>query len=171
MSKRDYYEILGVAKDASTADIKAAYRKLALKYHPDRNPDNKDAEEKFKEAAQAYEVLSDAQKRAQYDQMGHAGYQQQGMGGGHGSMNMDDIFSSFGDIFGDIFGGAAGRQQKKRGAPEPQRGHDLSKEIQITLKEAFLGTKTEISYYHFVSCESCKAKGTQPGTSYSSCKE
>jgi molecular chaperone DnaJ len=99
--------------------------------------------------------------------MGHAGYQQQGMGG-HGSMNMDDIFSSFGDIFGDMFG-AGGRRQQKRGAPEPQRGHDLSKEIQITLKEAFLGTKAEIAYYHFATCDTCKAKGTQSGTSYKAC--
>jgi len=166
MSKRDYYEILGVSKDASNADIKAAYRKLALKYHPDRNPDNKEAEEKFKEAAEAYEVLSNPQKRAQYDQVGHAGFQQGGMGG-HGSMNMDDIFSSFGDIFGDIFG--AGQQRRKRGAPEPKRGHDLYKEVQITLKEAFLGVKKEIQYYHFVSCDTCKAKGAQPGTTFTEC--
>lgn len=169
MSKRDYYEVLGVSKDASAADIKTAYRKLALKYHPDRNPDNKEAEEKFKEAAEAYEILSNAQKRAQYDQMGHAGFQHGGMGG-HGSMNMDDIFSSFGDIFGDIFGGGAGQQRKKkRGAPEAKRGHDLYKEVQISLKDAFLGTKTDVQYYHFVACTTCKAKGTKPGTSFTEC--
>lgn len=168
MSKRDYYEVLGVSKDASAADIKTAYRKLALKYHPDRNPDNKEAEEKFKEAAEAYEILSNAQKRAQYDQMGHAGFEH-GMGG-HGGMNMDDIFSSFGDIFGDIFGAGGGRQHsRKRGAPEPKRGHDLYKEIQITLKDAFLGIKTEVQYYHFASCKTCDAKGAQPGTTFTEC--
>ena len=168
MSKRDFYEVLGVSKDASAADIKAAYRKLVLKYHPDRNPDNKEAEEKFKEAAEAYEILSDAKKRAQYDQMGHAGFEHGGMGG-HGSMNMDDIFSSFGDIFGDIFG--AGQQQRRRGSPEPKRGHDLHKEIQISLKDAFLGIKTEVQYHHFVACNTCNAKGAQPGTSFTSCKK
>lgn len=169
MSKRDYYDVLGVSKDASAADIKAAYRKMAMKYHPDRNPDNKEAEEKFKEAAEAYEILSDAKKRSQYDQMGHAGFEHGGMGG-HGNMNMDDIFSSFGDIFGDIFGGG-GHHQRRRGAPEPKRGHDLHKEIQISLKDAFLGIKTEVSYHHFVACATCNAKGTQPGTSFTTCKK
>ncbi len=167
MSKRDYYVVLGIAKNASAADIKTAYRKLALKYHPDRNPDNKPSEEKFKEAAEAYEVLSNPQKRSQYDQVGHSGFQQGGMGGGPGSMNMDDIFSSFGDIFGDIFGG--GQQRRKRGAPEPKRGHDLSKEVQINLKDAFLGVKTEVQYYHFVACNTCKAKGAKTGTSFAEC--
>lgn len=105
MSKRDFYEVLGVPRSATTEDIKAAYRKLALKYHPDRNPGNKEAEEKFKEAAEAYEILSDPQKRKTYDQFGHAGMGQgAGFGHGPGGMNMDDIFANFGDIFGDIFG-------------------------------------------------------------------
>lgn len=169
MAKRDYYEILGLKKDATAEQIKAAYRKLALKYHPDRNPDNKEAEEKFKEAAQAYEILSDAQKRKQYDQMGHSAFE--GGGGGHHGqgMSMDDIFSSFGDIFGEMFGmGGRSTRQRKQG-PQPQRGHDLYKDIDITLKEAYLGTKKEISYYHFVPCETCKGMGTKPGTSVKEC--
>ena len=167
MSKRDYYEVLGISKSASKSEIKAAYRKLALKYHPDRNPDNKQAEENFKEAAEAYEILSNDQKRAQYDQMGHAGFQHGGMGG-HGSMNMDDIFSSFGDIFGDIFNNSA-QQRKKRGAPEPKRGHDLSKEVSISLKDAFIGTKVEVQYYHFTPCSTCDHKGSTKGSNVNSC--
>src|SRR3954466_12854862 len=118
MSKRDYYEILGVTKTASADEIKKAYRKVAMQYHPDRNPGDKGAEEKFKEAAEAYEILSDADKRAQYDRYGHAGVAGNGRGhGGSGNMNMDDIFSQFGDIFGDdIFGNFfGGGQQRSRG--------------------------------------------------------
>ncbi len=170
MSKRDYYEILGIGRDASADAIKAAYRKLALKYHPDRNPNNKEAEEKFKEAAEAYEVLSDAQKRKMYDQFGHAGAQG-GMGGGfHGhDMSMDDIFENFGDIFGSMFGGGSQKKTKRRSGPEPKRGHDLYKEMDISLKEAFLGTKREIGYNRFFICETCKNKGTKPGTSAQTC--
>src|SRR5512133_3147252 len=114
MAKRDYYEILGVGKDASPADIKKAYRTLALKYHPDRNPDNKEAEEKFKEAAEAFEVLSDEQKRARYDQVGHAGMH---VGTDyHQYSNMDDVFNAFGDIFGTMFGGGQPRQRGRRKA-------------------------------------------------------
>jgi len=168
MNKRDYYKILGVSKGASQEEIKAAYRKLALKYHPDRNPDNKDAEEKFKEAAQAYEILSDAQKRKQYDQFGHSGVE--GMGGaGPGSMNMDDIFSAFGDIFGDMFGGF--KRSQKRGGPEPKRGHDLYKNIEITLKESYTGIKREIQYYRFFACETCHGKGLKKGTVAHACKK
>ncbi len=172
MAKRDYYEVLGVPKSAAAEEIKAAYRKLALKYHPDRNPDNKEAEEKFKEASQAYEVLSDAQKRQQYDQVGHANYEQMGGMGGHpGGMNMDDIFEQFGDIFGDIFGGGGSRRQRSRKVgPEPKRGHDLYKEIEISLKDAFLGAKEEISYYHFFVCDTCSGKGMKEGTSVQKCK-
>ena len=164
MSKRDYYEVLGVAKNASKDEIKNAYRKLALKYHPDRNPDNKEAEEKFKEASEAYEVLSDEQKRSQYDQFGHAGMG--GMGGGPGGMNMDDIFENFGDIFGSMFGGG---QRKRNQGPQPKGGHDLAKEISITLKEAFEGIKKEINYYHFVNCSTCKGSGAKSGTKPASC--
>ncbi|MFC1841856.1 molecular chaperone DnaJ [Candidatus Dependentiae bacterium] len=170
MSKKDYYDILGVSKSASKEEIKKAYRKLALKYHPDRNPDNKKAEEKFKEAAQAYEVLSDDQKRKQYDQLGHAGFENMGAGPGGAGMNMDDIFSAFGDIFGDIFGTGFKKTRKKDG-PEARRGHDLHKTINITLKEAFTGTKQEIKYYRFFKCETCNGKGAKPGTSSQTCKK
>src|SRR3979411_1463478 len=124
MAKRDYYEILGVTKSATEVEIKKAYRKVAIQFHPDKNPGNKEAEEKFKEAAEAYEVLSDADKRAQYDRFGHAGLSGNGRGGyGTGNMNMEDIFSQFGDIFGDdlfgsFFGGGSGRSrggQRMRG--------------------------------------------------------
>lgn len=165
-TKRDYYEVLGVAKNASAEDIKAAYRKLALKYHPDRNPNNKEAEEKFKEAAEAYEVLSDQQKRQQYDQFGHAGPE---MGGFGGQANMDDIFEQFGDIFGDLFGGQQ-RKRKKTG-PSPKRGHDLAKDVSITLEESFLGTKKEITYYHFAVCETCHGKGMPKGVSVQVCNQ
>ncbi|NRB21481.1 molecular chaperone DnaJ [Candidatus Dependentiae bacterium] len=170
MSKRDYYQVLGVEKSATAPEIKKAYRKLALKYHPDRNPDNKDAEEKFKEAAQAYEVLSDEKKKRQYDQFGHAGLGGMGGAGAHGGMNMDDIFSNFGDIFGDIFGGGRSQRQRKSD-PQARRGHDLHKEMQITLKDAFLGTKKNTGYYHFVPCETCKGKGTAPGTTTHQCSK
>jgi len=166
MNKRDYYDILGVTRTASAEEIKSAYRKLALKYHPDRNPDDKASEEKFKEAAEAYEVLSDATKRRSYDQFGHEAQNMgSGMGnGGFGGMNMDDIFEAFGDIFG-----GHQRHQRRANGPEPMRGHDLTKEISISLKDAFLGTKKEISYYHFFSCDTCKGKGAQPGTTIQSC--
>ncbi len=172
-SKRDFYEVLGVTKTSTNDDIKAAYRKLALKYHPDRNPGNKEAEEKFKEAAEAYEVLSDTQKRQQYDQFGHAGPQMGGFGGGpSSSMNMDDIFENFGDIFADLFGGSAaqGRRRKKSG-PIPKRGHDLAQDVSITLEEAFLGTKKDITYYHFVTCETCNGKGMPAGVTPQQCPE
>lgn len=168
MSKKDFYQVLGVAKTATADEIKTAYRKLAMKYHPDRNPGNKEAEEKFKEAAEAYEVLSDADKRKRYDQFGHAGFEGGAGNGHHGGMNMDDIFSNFGDIFGDIFGG--GRQKaRKRTGPEPIEGHDLHREVEITLKEAFTGTKHEVKYYHFFPCESCSGKGLQAGTKVNPC--
>ncbi len=167
MTKRDYYEILGVPKTASKDVIKTAYRKLALKYHPDRNPDNKEAEEKFKEAAQAYEILSDQQKRSQYDQFGHTGME--GMGAGPGGMNMDDIFESFGDIFGSMFGGGGGRQRARRSGLEPKHGHDLAHDVTITLKESFQGAKKDIGYYHFVSCDTCAGKGAKAGSSPHQC--
>jgi len=169
MNKADYYKILGVGQSASTDEIKTAYRKLAMKYHPDRNPDNKAAEEKFKEATEAYEVLGDTQKRSQYDQFGHAGVNN-GMGGGHGhagGMNMDDIFENFGDIFGSMFGGGA-KQRRKKG-PQPQAGLSLTKEIEITLQEAFLGTKKEIAYHHYFACDTCHGSGARTGTSAQTC--
>lgn len=166
MSKRDYYDVLGVSKSSSQDEIKKSYRKLALKYHPDRNPDNKEAEEKFKEAAEAYEVLSDAKKRQKYDQFGHAGMQ-----GGtdyHQYSDISDIFESFGDIFGSIFGGGQRRPSKKSG-PTSQRGHDLSQPLTITLKEAFLGCKKEVRVYHYMSCASCQGSGCKIGTKPATC--
>ena len=120
--KRDYYDVLGVQRSASAEEIKKAYRKMAIKYHPDKNPGDKEAEDKFKEAAEAYEILSDEQKRQQYDQFGHEGPQMGGFGGQ--GMNMDDIFSNFGDIFGDMFSGSGGRRAKKTGLT-PKDGHDI----------------------------------------------
>ncbi len=144
MAKKDFYEILGIARDASEQEIKAAYRKLALKHHPDRNPGNKEAEEKFKEAAEAYEILSSKEKRARYDQFGHAGPQ---MGGFEGQeMSMDDIFRNFGDIFegfGDIFGFA---QKKRTAGPTPRHGHDRQLSVTITLRQAYEGTKKDAEY-------------------------
>jgi molecular chaperone DnaJ len=173
--KRDYYEVLGVAKTATSDEVKKAYRTLAMKYHPDRNPDNKQAEEKFKEAAEAYEVISDPEKRKRYDQFGHAGGAA-GPGGGQGFSgfnNMDDIFEHFGDIFGDLFGGG-GRSRRssstRKTGPTPKRGHDLGKDVSITLEESFTGTKKDIKYYHFVPCATCDSKGTQPGTATENCK-
>lgn len=174
MANQDYYNILGVSKNSSQDEIKAAYRKLALKYHPDRNPGNKESEEKFKEAAQAYEILSSPEKRSQYDQFGSAGPQQAGGFGGHGSgnMNMDDIFRNFSDIFGDYFGGGqTSKKKSKKAGPTPKRGHDLAKEVSISLEEAFKGGVKELKIYHFVSCTECKATGMEPGSSAKVCAE
>ncbi len=168
-TKRDFYEILGVSKNATQAEIKTAYRKLAMQYHPDRNPGNKEAEEKFKEATSAYEVLEDAEKRKKYDQFGHQATQ----GGGHSDMHMDDIFSNFGDIFESMFGAgghSGGKRAKREARPMPQEGHDINKEISITLREAFEGTKKEISYNRLVTCETCKGQGAKPGTKFETCK-
>ncbi len=177
MSNRNFYDILGVNKSASLDEIKKAYRKLAMKYHPDRNPGNKDAEEMFKEAAQAYEVLSDEQKRAKYDQFGHDGYQNMNSGGG-GHQNMDDIFKNFGDIFGggidlgDIFGGGfGGAPKRKKTGPTPQRGHDVIHDISISLQEAYLGTKKEVGYYHAFICKDCNHQGYKNKTDLETCSD
>lgn len=163
--KRDYYEILGVAKNASQDEIKKAYRKLALQYHPDRNPGNKDAENKFKEAAEAYEILSDEKKRQQYDQFGHSATQ----GSGHYE-NMEDIFENFSDIFENLFGAGAGRRSTKRtSGPTPQRGHDLAQRIEITLKEAYTGCQKEIKIYHFEQCARCNGSGSKEGSKPAHC--
>ncbi len=163
MSKKDFYKILGVEKSATAADIKKAYHKLALKHHPDRNPDNKEAETKFKEAAAAYEVLSDADKRQKYDQLGHAAYEnmQQG-GGGHGHGGGMD-FDIFNDIFNNMFNGQSGQRSSRQqpSGPAPQKGRDLQKDVSITLKEAYLGIKKDISYSHFFVCTTCKGQGAQ----------
>src|SRR5688500_2034661 len=133
MSKRDYYEILGVSKNAAEDEIKKAYRKLAIKYHPDKNPDDKQAEDRFKEAAEAYEVLSDPEKRQRYNQFGHAGVGSAGGGFGGGGMNMEDIFSQFGDIFGGAFGGFSGGGG--RGGRRVARGTNLRVKVKLSLKE------------------------------------
>ncbi|MCS6763528.1 MAG: molecular chaperone DnaJ [Candidatus Protistobacter heckmanni] len=163
MAKRDFYEILGLAKNASDEDIKKSYRKLAMKYHPDRNPGSKEAEEKFKEAKEAYEMLSDAQKRAAYDQYGHAGVDPNagsgGFGGGAG-------FGNFGDAFGDIFGAAAGRS---RGGPQVYRGADLRYSMEITLEQAASGYDTQIRVPSWDECGACHGSSAEPGTQHETC--
>lgn len=160
---RDYYEILGVSKNASPEDLKKAYRKLALRYHPDKNPGSKEAEEKFKEASSAYDVLSNPKKRAQYDQFGH---QAPGMGGG-GFQDINDIFANFGDIFEGFFGGGfEGQRSSRRG---PRRGADLSMNLSITMVEASQGLEREIQYKREVNCEDCKGSGAKPGTHPQNC--
>lgn len=150
MEKRDYYEVLGLSKSASEGDIKKAYRKMALKYHPDKNPGDKEAEEKFKEAAEAYEVLSDANKKARYDQYGHAGLG--GNGGFGGGMNMDDIFSQFGDIFGGAFGGG-GSFGGARGGQRVVRGTNLRVKMKLTLEEIAEGVTKKIKVNKLVNAE------------------
>ena len=174
MSRRDYYEILGVPRTSSVEEIKASYRKLALKYHPDRNPDNKESEERFKEAAEAYGVLSDEKKRKGYDQYGHAGAEAHSGGFEHtGNMNMNDIFENFGDIFGTMFGGGhSGGQRssrKKNQGPEPKRGHDLQQKVEVTLKDTFTGTKKDVRFHRFMPCATCNSMGTQKGTKAVAC--
>ena len=151
--KRDYYEVLGISKNASEAEIKKAYRKLALQYHPDKNPDDAKAEEKFKEAAEAYEVLSDANKKARYDQFGHAGMNGGG-GFGGGGMNMDDIFSQFGDVFGGGFGGGRGRS----GGQRTIKGSNLRVKMKLTLEEIAEGVKKKIKVNKLVNAEGVTSK-------------
>ena len=165
MAKRDYYESLGLDRNASEDDIKKAYRKLAMKYHPDRNPDNKDAEEKFKEIKEAYEILSDQEKRAAYDQYGHAGVDPNaGAGGFRGGAGFGDFAEAFGDIFGDIFGGRSGG-----GRSSVQRGADLRYNLEITLEEAAHGCEKEIRIPRHEVCDVCHGSGAKPGTSPVTC--
>jgi molecular chaperone DnaJ len=147
--KRDYYEVLGVSKNADESEIKKAYRKLAIKYHPDKNPDDASAEDKFKEAAEAYEVLSNSEKRAQYDRFGHAGMG--GQGGFGGGMNMDDIFSQFGDVFGSAFGGSFGGSRS--GGSRTVRGTNLRVKMKLTLEEIAAGVKKKIKVNKLVNAE------------------
>lgn len=170
-TKRDYYEVLGVSKGADEKEIKKAYRKLAMKYHPDRNPDNKEAEEKFKEINEAYEVLSDETKRRNYDQFGHegvngpGGFGGQGFGGGFGGGGFEDIF---GDIFGDMFGGGFGGsgRQRRRG---PERGDDIRQSVTIDFEEAAFGKKVSIKINRSEECDECHGTGAKPGTSKKTC--
>ena len=162
-TNRDYYEILGLGRDASNEEIKKAFKKLAMKFHPDRNPDNPKAEEQFKEAKEAYDILSDPQKKAAYDQFGHAGVNQN-MGGGSGFGDFSDFGDAFGDIFGDIFGG--GRSNNKSNV---YRGADLRYNMAISLEQAFKGTETKIKIPVMVGCKTCSGSGTKKGTQPSTC--
>ena len=169
MSKRDYYEILGVSKSASDDEIKKAYRKLAIKFHPDKNPDDKGAEDKFKEAAEAYEILSNSEKRQRYNQFGHAGVggTSQGGGGGYGGgMNMDDIFSQFGDIFG---GGGFGGGSRGGGGRRVVRGSNLRIKVKLNLQEVAKGAEKKLKVNKFVSCGTCKGSGAKNGQ-FDTCK-
>ena len=170
MEKRDYYEVLGVSKSADATEIKKAYRKLALKYHPDKNPGDKEAEEKFKEAAEAYDVLSHEEKRRRYDQFGHAGVGGAGPGGFGGGMSMDDIFSQFGDIFGSFggfsgFGGFGGGRSARR----VNRGTNLRVKVKMNLQEIATGIEKKIKVKKYVACQHCNGTGAKDGKSYSTC--
>ncbi len=167
--KRDYYEVLGVDKNADDAALKKAYRALAKKYHPDTNPGDKEAEAKFKEASEAYAVLSDPDKRRQYDQFGHAAFDGGAGGGGFSGMDMDDIFGNFGDIFGDIFGGAFGGRSRRSDPNAPQRGANLRTQVKITFEEACFGTEKEIEIPSKQECKTCGGNGCKPGTQPITC--
>lgn len=170
MSKRDYYEILGVSKSATEDEVKKAYRKLAIKYHPDKNPNDKAAEDKFKEAAEAYEVLSNAEKRQRYNQFGHAGVGGAaggGAGGFGGGMNMEDIFSQFGDIFGG--GGFGGFSGSSRGGRRVSRGSNLRVKVKLNLQDVAKGVEKKLKVNKFVSCHTCSGSGAKNGQ-YDTCK-
>ena len=171
MSKRDFYEILGVSKTASADEIKKAYRKKAIEYHPDKNPGDKVSEEKFKEAAEAYEVLSDPQKKQRYDQFGHAGLGgAAGNGGGFGgNMSMDDIFSHFGDIFGGHFGFGGFGGGSSRGGTRVRRGSDLRVKVKLTLAEIANGVEKKIKVKKFVPCQHCNSTGAAHGSETTNC--
>ncbi len=177
-TKRDFYEILGVSKTASADEIKKAYRKVAMQFHPDRNPGNKEAEEKFKEAAEAYEVLSDADKKSQYDRYGHAGVSgngRGGFGGGGHNMNMDDIFSQFGDIFGEdnpfgsFFGGGGGQRRGGGGRSRGVRGSNLRVRIKMNYEEIAKGASKTIKVKKYVSCTTCSGSGAKDKSSMQTC--
>ncbi len=169
MSKRDYYEVLGISKSASAEEIKKAYRKQALKYHPDRNPGDKEAEENFKEAAEAYEILSDAQKRQRYDQFGHAGVG--GAAGGGHFTNVDDIFSHFGDIFSDFgfggFGGFGGGS--RRGGHRVNKGSNLRVKVTLNLEEIAKGVEKKIKVNKYIGCKECSGTGARNSNAYNTC--
>lgn len=169
MAKRDYYDVLGVSKNAEAAELKSAYRKLAIKYHPDKNPDNKEAEEKFKEAAEAYEVLSNQEKRQRYDQFGHAGARGAGYGGG--GMNMEDIFSSFGDVFGgnnpfeSFFGGGG----QSRGGRRVSKGTNLRIKVKLSLEEIANGVEKKIKVNKQILCTTCDGSGAKDRHATNTC--
>lgn len=169
--KRDYYEILGVSKSASADEIKKAYRKTAMQYHPDRNPGDKAAEEKFKEAAEAYDVLSDADKKAKYDRFGHQAFQGASGGGGFHASNMEDIFSQFGDIFGEGFGSFFGGGQQRGGGKRSggQRGSNLRIKIKLNFSEVANGVSKQIKVKKHIVCNSCGGNGAKDKSSFQSC--
>ncbi|MDE6576817.1 MAG: molecular chaperone DnaJ [Muribaculaceae bacterium] len=180
-AKRDYYDVLGVSKSASADEIKKAYRKMAIKYHPDKNPGDKEAEEKFKEAAEAYDVLSDADKRAKYDQFGHnmgpQGFGGAGGGGGFyssGGMSMEDIFAHFGDIFGDMGGGSPfgdmGGSRRARTRQHVNKGTDLRITVKVSLKDIMYGVDKKLKLPRQVACEHCKGTGAKDGTAFHTCE-
>jgi molecular chaperone DnaJ len=173
MAKRDYYEVLGVSKNAPAEEIKKAYRKLALQYHPDRNPGDKASEEKFKEAAEAYDVLSNDDKKARYDRFGHQGAAGGFGGTGAGGMNMDDIFSNFGDIFGgdgspfESFFGGGGQRRNQRG--RGQRGSNLRVKVKLDLEEIANGAQKKIKVKKHIICDTCNGIGAKDSNSYQTC--
>jgi molecular chaperone DnaJ len=175
MAKRDYYDVLGVSKDATATELKKAYRKMALKYHPDKNPDNKEAEEKFKEAAEAYEVLNNPDKRSRYDQFGHQGVGGAGGFGGQGGMSMDDIFSHFGDIFGGAFGGGFSSSGfssfggQSGGRRRMNKGANLRVKVKLSLQEIAHGVEKKIKLNKYVPCDACHGTGAEKGSSKSTC--
>lgn len=166
MNKRDYYEVLGVPREAEDQQIKSAYRKLALTYHPDRNPNNQDAEDKFKEAAEAYSVLSDPQKRSSYDRFGHQGLQSAGGAGFNPTGDFNDIFGDLGDFFGlgDLFGGGGARRRNR-----PRRGEDARYDLEIEFRDAVFGTTAEIQVPRLERCEQCNGSGSEPGSGPTTC--
>lgn len=164
-NKRDYYEILGVSRTASEKEIASAYRKLAVKYHPDSNPGNEEAVAKFKEAAEAYEVLSDSQKRNRYDQFGHAGFE--GAGGGQQFHDVEDIFEAFGSIFGDLFGGGGGGRRGRR----VRRGADVRCDVNLSLEEAAQGCKKTVEIARRALCKTCQGNGSKPGSQRTQCRK
>ncbi|MCK4346107.1 MAG: molecular chaperone DnaJ [Bacteroidales bacterium] len=166
MAKRDYYEVLGVSRNASNEEIKKAYRKLALRYHPDKNPGDKSAEDKFKEAAEAYEVLSNDQKRARYDQFGHAGLSGSGQGFGAGGMTIEDIFSQFGDIFGGFGFGGFGSSRMSRSV---NKGTNLRVKVVLNLEEIATGVEKKLKLKKYISCNNCSGTGAADGSAYSNC--
>lgn len=171
MTKRDFYEVLEISKNATAEEIKKAYRKQALKYHPDKNPDNKEAEEKFKEAAEAYEILSDPKKRSRYDQYGHAGLGNSGGGFSGHNMTMDDIFSQFGDIFSDFggFGGFGFGGSRGRGGRRVNKGSNLRIKVSLTLEEISKGVEKKLKVNKHVPCTECNGTGAQGSQGYTTC--
>lgn len=168
-SSQDYYQTLGVARDADADTIKKAYRKLAMQFHPDRNPGDKEAEEKFKECAEAYDVLSNSEKRSQYDRFGHAAFKQSGGRGFQGGFqNVDDIFSSFGDIFEDFFG-MGGQKRSRRSRTEPRKGADLRYLCEISLKDIITGAEKEVEFETEIDCKDCSGSGAEKGSTVETC--